>query len=78
MIARAGIQPPTEAWPVHLADNDRADPFAAVMRRWSDVVSTIERADTVPIDASALGPPAPRPGKIVWACRSTTPIISGR
>ncbi len=43
------------------------DPFLDAISRWDDVQQCLASINPIPLDPVALGPPVPRPGKIVGA-----------
>ncbi len=68
MVAEPGVAPPTFASPLATIVDDlggRRDPFLGAIMRWPDVVDALPSIEPVAIDARRVGPPMPRPGKIV-------------
>ncbi|MGI9615310.1 MAG: fumarylacetoacetate hydrolase family protein [Acidimicrobiales bacterium] len=53
------------AVPIHLPSSSTVDPFLAVIAHWDDAVDSVRSSPPLSIEGHRIGPPIPRPSKIV-------------
>lgn len=56
---------PKTAVPIPIPSSSTVDPFLYAMVHWDDVADSVQSTPPVSIDWQRIGPPVPRPGKIV-------------